>query len=171
MLAKGCGRLAYAHNNSVSFRIQKLMFQNLVNSVCEIIIIIPFVVEMLCVCNRMFWVMLMEHRSVGWWVCLWEQVSDGSLSLSLLPFFWISFSLPLFIIAVFFFIGKYRQGDDERISPPPVAVCEDFPAAVELILTSLNTHKQTWYIINTTCPLFRKNKYWNNYSVVVISLA
>ena len=31
-------------------------------------------------------------------------------------------------------LGKYLTGDEAKISPPPSAVCEDFPQAVDLIL-------------------------------------
>jgi len=31
--------------------------------------------------------------------------------------------------------GKYRPGDEHSISRPPTAVCADFAAAVEYILT------------------------------------
>ena len=30
--------------------------------------------------------------------------------------------------------GKYRDGDEATISPPPNFVCDDFDSAVELIL-------------------------------------
>nr|XP_054764046.1 haloacid dehalogenase-like hydrolase domain-containing protein 2 [Lytechinus pictus] len=30
--------------------------------------------------------------------------------------------------------GKYREGDEEKITQPPTAICQDFPAAIELLL-------------------------------------
>jgi len=33
--------------------------------------------------------------------------------------------------------GKYLDGDEHKIEPPPTAVCDDFPAAVEFILQNL----------------------------------
>ena len=32
--------------------------------------------------------------------------------------------------------GKYRDGDEGRISPPPTAVCDSFHDAVDLLLAS-----------------------------------
>ena len=43
---------------------------------------------------------------------------------------------------LFFYVGKYRERDEERISPLPTAVCDDFSAAVELVLSS--NHHQTY---------------------------
>ncbi|KAK6618556.1 Haloacid dehalogenase-like hydrolase domain-containing protein 2 [Polyplax serrata] len=34
--------------------------------------------------------------------------------------------------------GKYRAGDEGKISPPPYAVCDNFHAAVQKILTMIN---------------------------------
>lgn len=31
--------------------------------------------------------------------------------------------------------GKYREGDEKSIDPPPYCVCENFAEAVELILS------------------------------------
>ena len=35
--------------------------------------------------------------------------------------------------------GKYLNGDEESINPPPSAVCDDFSSAVKLIKNSLVT--------------------------------
>lgn len=34
--------------------------------------------------------------------------------------------------------GKYRQGDEHKIDPPPANVCDDFPQAVDAILQELS---------------------------------
>ena len=40
-------------------------------------------------------------------------------------------------------IGKYREGNESSIDPPPSAICENFSSAVDLILSNLGSLDRT----------------------------